>query len=170
MNRTRALVVGMAIPTAVAAIALVVTPAIGSQGATSAVGTWAMTVDPRPIQTPNGPVDPPAFPSLVSFNRGGTVTEAVSSIPGFALGAPLMANDASAGLGAWKQRGDQVSFTFKKFLIKDGVMVGWQVVQGEGEATRSGITQTATATFYKADGSRVGPELTVDATGVRMTP
>jgi hypothetical protein len=170
MNRTRALVVGLAVPTTLAATALVVTPAIGSQGATSAVGTWEMTIDPRPIQGPTGQVDPPPFPSLVSFNRGGTLTESVSSLPGFALGQPLMAKDATSGIGVWKQKGSKVTFTFKKFLTKDGVVVGWQVVKGEGKATKKGTTQTATATFYKADGTQVGPVLTVDATGTRMAP
>ena len=170
MNRTRALVVGMVVPPTLAATALVVTPAIGSQGATSAVGSWQMTVDPQPVQGPNGPVDPPPFPSLVSFNRGGTMTESVSSLPGFALGAPLMANDATTGIGVWKQKGSKVTYSFKKFLTKDGVVVGWQVVEGTGKATKSGTKQTATATFYKADGTQVGPVLTVDATGTRMAP
>lgn len=169
MNRTRALTVGLAVPTLIAGTALAVTPAIGSQGATSAVGTWQMSIDPQPIQTPNGPVDPPPFPSMVALNRGGTLAEAVSSVPGPAVSI-LGANGASAGIGAWKQKGSKLTFTFKKFLTKDGQMVGWQVVEGTGKATKSSTTQTATATFYKADGTQVGPVLTVDATGTRLTP
>jgi len=169
MNPTRALTVGLAVPTLLAGTALAVTPAIGSQGATSAVGTWQMSIDPRPIQTPNGPVDPPAFPSMVALNRGGTLAESVSSLPGPAVSI-LGANGATAGVGAWKQKGSKLTFTFKKFLTKDGAMVGWQVVQGTGKTSKSGTTQTATATFYNAAGTPVGPVLTVDATGTRLTP
>jgi hypothetical protein len=170
MNRTRALALGIGAPALLVGTAFAVTPAIGSQGATSAVGTWQMTIDPQPFNTPNGPVDPPPFPSLVSFNRGGTLTESVSSLPGFALGAPLMANDATSGLGVWKQKGKKVTFTFTKYLTKDGVLVGWQVVEGTGTATKSSTKQTATATFYNAAGAPVGPVLTVVATGSRMAP
>jgi len=169
MNRTRALTVGLAVTTLIAGTALASTPALGSQGATSAVGTWQMSIDPRPIPTPNGPVDPPAFPSMVALNRGGTLVETVSSLPGPAVSI-LGADGATSGVGAWQQKGSRLTFTFKKFLTKDGMMVGWQVVQGAGTTTRSSTTQTATATFYNVGGTQVGPVLTVDATGTRLTP
>lgn len=169
MNHARALTLGLAVPTLLAGTALAVTPAIGSQGATTAVGTWQMSIDPQPIQTPNGPVDPPPFPSLVALNRGGTLVESVSSLPGPAVSI-LGANGTTAGLGTWQQKGSTLTFAFKKFLTKDGTMVGWQIVQGTGKASESATTQTATATFYNAAGTQVGPVLTVDATGTRMTP
>lgn len=169
MNRARALVIAAAIPSTLVVTTLAVTPAIGSQEATSAVGSWEMTIDPQPFQSPNGPVDPPPFPSLVALNRGGTLTESVSTLPGFAI-TTLGANDASGGLGVWKQKGSKITFTFKKFLTKDGVLVGWQVVTGTGKVSKSGVKQTATATFYKPDGAQVGPVPTVEATGTRMTP
>ena len=169
MNRTRALTIGIATPTILAMTAFAMTPAIGSQGPKTAVGTWQMTIDPRPLQSPNGPVDPPAFPSLVAFNQGGTLVESVSSLPGVAV-TVLGANAAAGGVGAWTQKGSKVTFTFKKFLTKDGVLVGWQVVQGTGRTKKASTTQTATATFFKADGTQVGPVLTIDATGTRMAP
>jgi len=169
MNRARALIIGLAVPALLAGTALAVTPAIGSQGATSAVGAWEMTFVHQPFQGPNGPVDPPPFPSLVALNRGGTLTESVSTLPGFAI-TTLGANDASGGIGAWKQKGSTITFTFKKFLTKDGILVGWQVITGTGTVSKSGVKQTATATFHKPDGTQVGPVLTVDATGTRMTP
>lgn len=169
MNRTRALTLGLTVPAVVAASALVVGPAIGSQGATSAVGTWQMAIDIQPFTTPNGPADPPPFPSLIAFNRGGTMTESVSSVPGLATNL-LQANGATGGLGAWKQKGTKVTFTFKKFLTKDGVMVGWQVVEGTGSAKSKSTSQVATAAFYNAAGVQVGPTLAVKATGTRMTP
>jgi len=167
MNRTRALALGIAAPTLLVGTALAVAPAIGSQGATTAVGTWQMSIDPRPVATPNGPVDPPAFPSLVSLNRGGTVSEAVSSVPGPAVQL-LQANGAGGGLGAWRQRGDTLHLTFTRFLTRDGVLVGWQQVSATGTVSASATTQVATATFYRADGTRVGPVVTLDVTGARM--
>jgi hypothetical protein len=73
-------------------------------------------------------------------------------------------------MGAWAQKGAKVTFTFKKFLTKDGVMVGWQVVQGTGRVKKTSTTQTATATFYNAAGTQVGPVLTVEVKGTRMKP
>ena len=169
MNRTRALIVGLAVPTLLAGTALAISPATGSQGARSAVGSWQMSIDPRPIQTPNGPTDPPAFPSMVALNRGGTLTESASTLPGPAVSI-LGADGATAGIGAWKQHGSVLTFAFKKFLTKGGALVGWQLVAGTGRSTSTSTTQTATATFSNAAGTQVGPVLTVDATGTRLTP
>lgn len=160
MNRTRALALGITIPTVLAGT-LAVTPAIGSQGAKPAVGAWQMTVDPV------GP--PPAFPSMIAFNRGGTINESVSGVPGPAV-ALLGANGAGGGLGAWRMSGSHLDFVFERFLYRDGAFVGRQRVEASGSVDGDTTTQVATARFYNAAGTQVGPTLTLDVTGTRMTP
>lgn len=166
MNRTRAVSLGVALPAVVLGAALAVVPAQGSQGATPIVGTWRMSIDPRP--NPAG--DPPAFPSLVSFVRGGTMVDAVSSVPVPArkLGATVAGN----GLGAWRQKGRTVEFAFDRFLTDGtGVMVARQHVEGTLRVSKGGATQAgpATATFFTPDGSVVAV-VPIDASGSRMLP
>jgi hypothetical protein len=136
-------------------------PATGSQGAVPAVGTWQMSIDPA------GP--PPAFPSLIQFNRGGTLTESVSGVPGPAV-ALLGANGAGSGLGAWRMTGSDLSLAFERFLYRDGAFVGRQRVEANGTVDGDATTQVATARFYNAAGAQVGPTLSLDVTGARMTP
>ena len=161
MNRTRALTLGTAVPAALAGAVLWMNPATGSQGAVPAVGTWSMTIDPA------GP--PPAFPSLVSLNRGGTLAESVSGVPGPAV-ALLQANGAGGGMGSWKMTGSDLVLVFERFLYKDGAFVGRQHVEASGTVDGNSTTQVATATFYNAAGVKVGPTLTLDVSGTRMTP
>jgi hypothetical protein len=161
MNRTRALTLGIALPAAVAGAVLWMNPATGSQGAVPAVGTWTMTIDPM------GP--PPSFPSLISLNRGGTLTESVSGVPAPAV-ALLQANGVGNGLGAWQMTGSDLSLVFERFLYKDGAFVGRQHVESTGTVVGDSTTQVATATFHDATGAKVGPTVTLDVSGTRLTP
>lgn len=134
-----------------------------------AVGTWRMTVDPRPVQGPNGTIDLPPFPSLVSLHQGGTLTDAVSSLAG-AASVLLGADDYTNGVGAWSVSKKTVTFRFQRFFTKDGAYVGSQVVAGTGRLKGKKTVQVATATFYDKAGAQVGVPVTIDATGTRMKP
>jgi len=150
---------GLAVPSSAMPL-----PAGSSASAVSTpiVGTWRMSIDP------DGP--PPAFPSLISFNLGQTIDEAVSSIP--PAMAQLGADDVSSGLGAWRRSGRSVAFTFEKFFTDGGVLVARQTVTGTTTVSPDGSTQSgpATAAFYAPDGTQIGPTLTVQATGTRLVP
>jgi hypothetical protein len=145
------------------------TTAMKSDVAERAVGTWRMSVDPRPVQGPNGTIDVPAFPSLVSLHHGGTLTDAVSSLAG-AASVLLGADDYTNGVGAWSVSKKTVSFRFQRFFTKDGAYVGSQVVAGTGRLKGNKTVQVATATFFDKSGNPVGVPVTIDATGTRMKP
>lgn len=134
------------------------------------VGTWEMTVDPRPVQGPTGPIDVPPFPSFVSLHAGGTLTDSVSSLAGAAK-ALLGADDYTGGSGAWAvSKKKTLKFRFARFFTKEGAYVGRQVVVGKGRVKGATTKQVATATFYDASGAQVGPSVTIDAKGTRVTP
>lgn len=134
-----------------------------------AVGTWQMTVDPRPVQGPNGPIDVPRFPSLVSLQHGGTLTDAVSSLAG-AASVLLGADDYTNGLGAWSVSKKTLKFRFQRYFTKSGQYVGSQVVTGRGRIRGGRTTQVATAAFFDATGTQIGPSITIDAKGKRLGP
>jgi hypothetical protein len=165
MNRTRALIVGATLPAALAGAVLAMSPATGSEGVKPVVGAWNLTVDPRP--NPAG--DPPAFPSLIRFNRGGTLTESVSGVPGPAIGL-LGANGAGSGLGAWATHGDEVTLVFERFLYKNGAFAGKQHVEASGTADDDSVTLAAVATFFNPAGTQVGVPVALDVTGARLAP
>ncbi|MEZ5186545.1 MAG: hypothetical protein R2720_12425 [Candidatus Nanopelagicales bacterium] len=134
-----------------------------------AVGTWRMMVDPRPVQGPNGTIDVPAFPSLVTLHEGGTITDAVSSLAG-AASALLGADAYTNGAGVWSASKKSIRFRFQRFFTKDGAYVGSQVVAGTGRMKGKKTVQVATATFYDTTGKIVGIPVTIDAVGTRMKP
>lgn len=137
--------------------------------APSPVGTWRMTVDPRPVQGPNGTIDVPPFPSLVTLHEGGTLTDSVSSLAGAAT-ALLGADDYTGGAGVWSASKKSVTFRFQRFFTRNGAYVGSQVVAGTGKIKGKKTVQVATATFYDSAGKMVGIPVTIDATGTRMRP
>jgi hypothetical protein len=142
---------------------------MNTDGSRWAVGTWRMTVDPRPVQGPNGTIDVPPFPSLVTLHQGGTLTDAVSSLAGAAsilLGADAYTN----GAGVWATSNRAIKFRFQRFFTKNGAYVGSQVVAGTGRKKGKKTVQVATATFYDSSGNQVGVPVTIDATGTRMEP
>ena len=133
------------------------------------VGTWRMTIDPRPVQGPNGTIDVAPFPSLVTLHEGGTLTDAVSSLAG-AAAVLLGADDYTNGAGVWSVSKKKVTFRFQRFFTKNGAYVGSQVVAGTGTMKGKKTVQVATATFYDTSGTMVGIPVTIDATGTRMKP
>jgi hypothetical protein len=79
-------------------------------GTAGLVGTWDVTVTP-------GDNTPP-FPALLTFDRGGGLTETESDAPG-------------TGLGAWKRTGGNTfALSFKNFAFNAaGEPQGWVVVR-----------------------------------------
>jgi hypothetical protein len=175
MSRTRT---RAAVAASVAAVALIVAvpahahplPAKDDVNTAQAaiVGTWRMMIDPLP--NPAG--DPPAFPSVISFNSDGTVIDAVSSVPGYPALMAAGANGATSGLGSWSQKKDTVKFTFERFITKDGKFVARQRIQGTLKVAKSGFTQSgpAVATFLDGSDTPLGPSVQIAASGRRLTP
>jgi hypothetical protein len=164
MHRTR-IVIASGLAATLAATGIVATSA-GASSSTSCsgksiVGAWRMTIDPDP--NPNG--DPPPFATRISFARGGVVTEAASSLPpGFTSG--------SAGVGAWKQCNNTVTFTFERFLNNANGFAAIQRVEGKATVSSTGQTQAgpATATLLAPDGQTVLASFGVEASGTRLRP
>jgi hypothetical protein len=164
MTRTHAIVAtGAAATLAVTGVVATSADATSNSrcGGKSVVGAWRMTIDPKP--NPGG--DPPPFPTRISFARGGVITEATSSSPPGYTGA-------STGIGAWKQCKDTVTFTFERFLNKDGALAAIQRIQGKATVGYTGQSQSgpATATLLSPDGQTVLASFGVHASGTRMTP
>ena len=106
-----------------------VVPPAGAQGATIE-GTWLIQVTPRDCTT-NAPLGP-AFPSLVTYGRNGSVTESPGSVT-FAPG------QRSAGHGEWEHGGHG---TFTQHVVAlilfptpanlpstPGFEAGWQTLE-----------------------------------------
>jgi len=73
-------------------------------------GTWRVQVNPRNCQT-GAPL--PSFNLLMSFHRGGTLTE-INSSPAFLPG------QRSTGLGVWSHtRGNSYKAVFDAFILFD---------------------------------------------------
>jgi hypothetical protein len=106
-----ALVAALAIPAATAArTSKGHDHGAGKRGAAAGVvGTWDVTV------TPDGG---PTFPALLTFHRGGGLTETESDAPG-------------TGLGAWRRTGGKTfAIAFKTFAFTPaGAPQGWVVVR-----------------------------------------
>ncbi|MCU0266585.1 MAG: hypothetical protein MUC45_10835 [Actinomycetia bacterium] len=163
MTRTRTtLAVGLA--GAVLLTGVVASSAAASGTSTtylSVAGAWRMTIDPLP--NPGG--DPPPFVSRIAFAHGGVVTESASKYPpGFVAG--------SAGIGAWKQHRDRVTFTFERFLYDANGFAAIQRVEGHATVGAKGQTQggPATATLLAPDGQTVLASFGVQSSGTRLKP
>jgi len=161
-NRTVALS-GVAVAGVLAA-ALVTTGAADARtddATRTVVGSWRMTIDPLP--SPAG--DPPAFPSFISFSRGGVVTGSSGRFPpGYTSG--------SVDIGAWSQTGDRTTFVFERFLSDAKGLAAIQRVTATTTVSADGHSQagSATATVLAPDGTTVRLRFQVAASGTRMVP
>ena len=122
------------------------------------VGTWITTITPDDGS--------PSFPGLLTFNVGGTASQAAAGPPIPALGNP--------GFGVWKRRGRNtfegtwVQLTYDETLQLNGSLKITSVIR-LNEATQT-ITTVDTVTIYDVDGnpfltlggSQVGRRLHVD--------
>jgi hypothetical protein len=135
-----------------------------SDGSPGVVGAWQVQVTLRDCAT-NAPLG--TFSSLVSFHRGGSLSESAASLA-FAPG------QRSPGHGTWARRRDH---TFRQKMIglilfdtapnlpgtpgfdpslpiSPGFFAGWQTVSHKVElADANHLTSAGTNAFYKSDGS-----------------
>ena len=127
------------------------------------VGAWLVQVTLRNCET-NAPMG--SFNSLVSFHRGGTVSES----PGGAAFAP---GQRTAGHGSWALRGANtyvlnvialLTFdtppnlpgtpTFDPTLpVSPGFFAGWQTLTSTIELRGNESASSATNAFYRSDGT-----------------
>ena len=118
-------------------------------------GTWFVQVTLRDCAT-DAQIGLP-FSSLVTFHRGGTVSESTSS-PAFAAG------QRTDGHGTWSSDGRNtysqrmvslINFDTAPNLPKSpGFFAGWSVVSHTLELTDANhATSSGTNAFYKADGT-----------------
>jgi hypothetical protein len=126
-----------------------------SASKTGLEGTWFVQVTLRDCST-DAPIGPP-FGSLVTFHRGGTLTETTSS-PAFAAG------QRSDGQGTWSFQGHNtytqrivnlINFdTAPNFPRSPGFFAGWSVVTHTVELIDANHgTSSGTNAFYMADGT-----------------
>ena len=130
--------------------------AIGQSGASASGlgGTWIVQVTLRDCATgaPRAP-----FTSLVTFHRGGTLSESTAS-RAFAIG------QRPSGHGIWTQQGPQTYLQRMIALIlfdtppnppvSPGFFAGWQEVTHTIELVDAAhFTSSGTNEFYKADGT-----------------
>jgi hypothetical protein len=173
MTRTRALTLAAAsalvlgsIGTATVAHAQQSADAPGCQAGPPIVGSWRMTVSPPAPAAP--------FHTLVEFQQGGTMTDAIPQAPASrALSAAGLApDDVTSAVGSWTWSNGAVHFSFEHFLTQGGVYVARQHVTGTATVTAGCAEQKGSAqvTFWTPGGTQLGPEVTVTTDGTRFMP
>jgi hypothetical protein len=132
-------------------------------------GTWRVQVNPRNCQT-GAPL--PLFASLLSFARGGTLTEVISS-PAFLPG------QRTTGLGVWSHTQDNAyKAVFDAFVLFDTPATapgfkfkrGVQRLMWDIEVDGDQITIAASSQFLDPDGNPFIPPINTcaSATGTRF--
>ncbi len=120
------------------------------------VGTWIVEVTLRNCDT-GAPMGPP-FSSLVTFHRGGTISESAGS-SSFAPG------QRSSGHGIWSQEKGQtysqkmiaaILFdTPPNLPVSPGFFAGWSTITHTVEFVNADqISSSGTNAFYKMDGTQ----------------
>ena len=176
-QRTSIVVVGRrALAVVILAGALVASagrPALADSGASAPnaalVGVWGVEVTRRNCAT-DAPLGPP-FNSLVTFHRGGTLSETAGGLA-FAIG------QRSPGTGIWTRQRPRVYLqrmvalilfdTPPNLPVSPGFFAGWQTVTHTVELSDADhFTSDGTNEFYKLNGevyrtgcaTAIGPEL-----------
>jgi len=161
-QRTSIVVVGrralVVVTLAIALVASAGRPALADSAASGPnarlVGAWGVQVTIRNCAT-NAPLGPP-FSALVTFHRGGTLSEAAGSLA-FAIG------QRSPGTGAWARQGPNVYLQRMVALIlfdtppnlpfSPGFFAGWQTVTHTVELSDADhFTSAGANEFYKLNG------------------
>ena len=119
-------------------------------------GTWLTTVTPVNCET-GAPVGP-AFPGILSFNKGGTMS-GTSTV-------------AASVFGVWARSGgwENYTFAFTNFRYNtSGVMIGRQVVRQTVKLGPSGdeFTSKGTLEILDPNGNQIGTGC-ANATGTRF--
>lgn len=125
-----------------------------AESASGLVGTWIVQVTPRDCATNEARG---SFTSLVTFHRGGTLSESTAS-PAFAIG------QRPSGHGTWTQEGQHTYLQRMIALIlfdtpanppfSPGFFAGWQEVTHTIDLVdASHFASTGSNAFYKSDGT-----------------
>jgi hypothetical protein len=119
-------------------------------------GTWRTTVTPTNCQT-GAPVAP-AFPGLLTFNKGGTLA-GTSTV-------------AASAFGIWSREGgwENYSFAFTNFRYNaSGTFIGTQTVRQTVKlgATGDEFASTGTVEIFDGNGNQIGTGCAA-ATGTRF--
>jgi len=115
------------------------------------VGTWRMQVTPKNCQTGQ---PGPGFDVLLSFARGGTMTEVMNA-------QAFQPGQRTAGLGVWDhERGNRYKAVWDAFVLFDsagppGYKRGVQRLTWEFRVDDNQATIDATSQFLDANGSLV---------------
>lgn len=122
----------------------------------SIVGTWQTIVTPRNCQT--GAAVAPAFPGLLTFNEGGTLTGTSTAV--------------SSVYGVWERTRGWQSYSFAFISLRyspTGTFIGTQKVRQTAELGASGddFTTTGTVEVFDANGSLTATGCTT-STGTRF--
>ena len=141
----------------VAMLAIVIALSLGHNAAAQAKdregkpkleGTW--TVQVQIVDCTSGNAMGPAFPSLLTFARGGVLTEATAN-PHF------YPADRGPGHGVWSTRDTGSYAASKAFITLNGVLQSTQVIRQTIQLTGSGdsFNSAATIQFFDPSGNLI---------------
>lgn len=103
------------------------------------VGTWRTAVTPRDCQT-GEPFPIPAFPGILTFNEGGTMTGTSSAV--------------SSTFGIWHAEHGRSEYSFKTISFRydpAGVVLGTRTITQHVTLDDDGLGFSSTGTFEDAD-------------------
>ncbi len=117
----------------------------GEKQGRSIVGTWQTSVTPRNCQTGN-PVAP-AFPGILTFNKGGTLTGTSTAV--------------SSVYGVWERERGWQNYSFAFISLRyspDGTFIGTQKVRQTVTLGADGnsFTSTGSAEIFDGNGNIIG--------------
>lgn len=120
------------------------------------IGTWQTVVTPRNCQT--GEPVAPAFPGILTFNEGGTLTGTSTA--------------ATSVYGVWEKRQGRRNYSFAFLLLRynpAGTFISTQKVRQTTTISASGdeFTTTGTVEILDTNGTTIGTGCTT-STGVRF--
>jgi len=121
-------------------------------------GTWRVQLNPRNCQT-GAPI--PSFAVLLSFARGGTLTEVMNA-------QVLLPGQRTTGLGVWSHTHDNAyKAVWDAFILFDSPVFkrGVQRLMWDFEVDGDQITIAATSQFLDPDGNPFIPPINTCASG-----
>lgn len=121
-------------------------------------GTWRVQLNPRNCQT-GAPI--PSFSLLLSFARGGTLTEVMNS-------PALLPGQRTPGLGVWSHtQGNAYKGVWDAFILFDSPVFkrGVQRLMWDFEVDGDQLTIAATSQFLDPNGNPFIPPINTCASG-----